>query len=362
MGGRSSMYPDREPSMPRAVSVSSTVGVALIGAGAIGSFHAETLAHRLRGAHLAGIADVGPGKAEAVAAAVGCDRWTTDYRELLDDANVHAVVIATPSAYHAEAVEATARAGKAVFCEKPIADTLEQADRAISAADLAGVPLQIGFQRRCDVGFRRAHELAASGKLGSIQLLRSITRDPVLEMASARPTWSLFRDTLVHDFDVLRWLCGSEPTTMFAMASSLSEPNASAGTPDTAIVAVSFQSGALAVADGSFQAVYGYDVRAEVFGTGGMATIGDGRRSGTVIHTREGSLSERVFWYLDLFGAAYSAELADFVTCVRTGTRPACTGEDGRAALLMALCAIRSAETGAPVAVASIDPRTPCAD
>ncbi len=335
------------------------VNVALIGAGLIGSFHAETLARRVPGARLAGIADVARDRAMAAAAAAGCDRWTTDYHELLDDPGVDAVVIATPPAYHGDAIEAAATAGKAVFCEKPIADTLEQADGAIDAAKAAGVILQVGFQRRFDAGFRRAHDLAASGKLGRIQLLRSITRDPALDTATPRPTWSIFRDTLVHDFDVLRWLCGSEPTTIFALASSLNEPNASAGARDTAVVTIQFANGALGVADSSFQAVYGYDVRAEVFGSEGMATVGDGASSSAVLHSKDGSLSQRVFWFLDLFGAAYVAELADFVSSVRSGSRPACTGEDGRAALAMALAAIRSAELGAAVDFASVDPRAP---
>jgi myo-inositol 2-dehydrogenase / D-chiro-inositol 1-dehydrogenase len=332
------------------------LNVALVGAGHIGGFHARTLARGLPGARLVGIADPAPGRAQAAATEVGGGRATTDYRELLADAGVDAVVIAAPAAYHAEIIEAAARAGKAVFCEKPIADTLAAADRALDAVRSAGVLLQIGFQRRFDAGFRRAHELAASGALGPIQLLRSITRDPVPDPPVVRTTWSIFDDTLVHDFDVLRWLAGSEPRAVFAQAGALNEPFRSAQVRDTAVATVSFHNGALGTADSSFWAPYGYDVRAEVFGPKGMVTVGDGRANSAVVHTHAGSLSQRAFWFMDLFRDAYVAELTDFVACARTGKAPACTGADGRAALAMALAAIRSAQTGALVDVAEVEP------
>src|SRR5262249_54547529 len=145
---------------------SAVVNVALVGAGTIGAFHAQTLAQRLPAARLIGVADAIEATAQRVAASLGCDRATADYRTLLADPDVDAVVIATPPAIHGEVMEAAARAGKAVFCEKPITETLEQADRALAAVREAGVPLQIGFQRRFDAGFARAHALATSGALG----------------------------------------------------------------------------------------------------------------------------------------------------------------------------------------------------
>ena len=333
------------------------VNVALVGAGLIGSYHAESLARRIPGARLAAVADPAPGRAEQVAGPLGCDRWTTDYRALLSDPAIHAVVVATPAHAHADAIVAAAAAGKAVFCEKPIAHSLEEAGRAVHAARAACVPLQIGFQRRFDAAYRAAHDQARSGGLGTIQLLRSLTRDPQLDPPHTIAPWAIFLETLIHDFDVLRWLSGAEPLEVFATADALIRPDLEHhGLRDTAAVVVRFQGGALATADASFQAVYGYDVRAEVFGSTGMVTIGDGRTTSAVHFGRDGVTSRHVGTFVERFGSAYTAELAHFVDCVRGGTTPACTGEDGRAALAMALAAIRSAETGRSVAIAEVEP------
>ena len=332
------------------------IGVGVIGAGAIGAHHAETLARRVPGAYLAGVADPAPGLAEQVARRLGNVRAVLDARVLLDDPAVQAVVVAAPARFHAGLVVAAAEAGKAVFCEKPLADTLEDADRAIAAADAAGVPLQVGFQRRFDRGYREARALVEAGALGSIQLLRSITRDPELENPAKAPPWAVFRETLIHDFDVLRYLNpGAEFETVFAMADALIRPDwKPRGLLDTAVATIRFDNGALATVDASFQAVYGYDVRAEVFGSAGMATVGDGAASSLVHLSKAGEHRRRVSWFVDLFGAAYTAELVHFVECVRTRGTPACTGQDGRAALAMALAAIRSVETGQAVRASDI--------
>ena len=159
------------------------VGVGVIGVGVMGAYHAQSLAWRIPGARLVGLADPQPGLAERHAAALGCP-WTLDYQELLADPSLEAVVVATPARYHAAAIVAAAQAGKAVFCEKPIAHSLADADRAIQATRAARVPFQIGFQRRFDRAFARARRMVATGELGSIQLLRSLTRDPSLSSPS----------------------------------------------------------------------------------------------------------------------------------------------------------------------------------
>jgi myo-inositol 2-dehydrogenase / D-chiro-inositol 1-dehydrogenase len=323
----------------------------------MGAYHGETLAFRVPGARLAGVADTVPVLAEQVATRNGCHHWTEDPERLLADPEIHGVVIATPARFHVDAIVAAAESGKAIFCEKPLAEDLATADRALQAVRSARVLLQVGFQRRFDRAYLEAHELVTTGKLGSVQLMRSITRDPRLERPESLRPWAIFRETLVHDFDVMRWFSGgAEPVELFAMDDALVRPELKdRGFRDTAVVTVRFDNGALATADASFQAVYGYDVRAEVFGSAGMATVGDGRRSSLIHHTPNGALQRRVDWFTELFGEAYTRELTHFVECVRTGGQPACTGEDGRAAVAMACAAIRSVETGRSVKVAEVE-------
>ncbi|MEW2401170.1 Gfo/Idh/MocA family oxidoreductase [Streptomyces sp. NPDC046862] len=332
------------------------LAVGLIGAGRMGSFHAETLAHRLPGARLAAVADPAPGAARLLGDRLGCPTAYTGIGDLLADPRVDAVVIATPARSHAGLVEAAARAGKAVYCEKPMAVTLAEADRAVAAVRDAGVPLQVGFNRRYDTGFRAAHDKIASGGIGTPQLLRSLTRDPKLHDPAPIPPWTIFLETLIHDFDTLRFLNpGAEPVEVFAWADALVRPDfRDRGLLDTAVVTIRFDNGALATAEASFQAVYGYDVRGEVFGSAGMLTMGDIRRGHLTSYGADGVAADCVTYDQDLFRDAYVAELADFTDSVRTGRAPSVTGEDARAALTIALTAVRSVTTGAPVRVADL--------
>ncbi|MBA2810702.1 Gfo/Idh/MocA family oxidoreductase [Streptomyces sp. KM273126] len=329
------------------------LAVGLIGAGRMGSFHAETLAHRLPGVRLAALADPAPGAAQRLGDRLGCPTAYTEIGDLCADPQVDAVVIATPARTHAGLVEAAARAGKAVYCEKPMAVTLAEADRAIAAAREAGVPLQVGFNRRYDTGFRAAHDKIAAGGIGTPQLLRSLTRDPKLHDPAPIPPWTIFLETLIHDFDTLRFLNpGAEPVEVFAWADALVRPDfKERGLLDTAVVTIRFDNGALATAEANFQAVYGYDVRGEVFGSAGMLTMGDIRRSHLTSYGADGVAADCVTYDQDLFHDAYVAELADFADSVRTGRAPAVTGEDARAALSIALAAIQSVTTGGPVRV-----------
>jgi myo-inositol 2-dehydrogenase / D-chiro-inositol 1-dehydrogenase len=332
------------------------VGVGLIGAGAIGSFHAEGLVRRIPEAELVAIADPAPGAAERLASALGVATVTTDPAELLADPAVEAVVIAAPARFHADLIEAAAVAGKGVFCEKPTALTLADADRAIAAARAAGVPLQAGFNRRFDRAFRAGHEAVISGRLGTPQLLRSLTRDPGLGDPTPIPPWTIFLETLIHDFDALRYLnAGAEAVDVYAVADALVRPDfKERGLLDTATVLVRFDNGAIATAEASFQAVYGYDIRGEVFGSGGTVTMGDVRRSSMTFHGEHGVANDTVRSNVELFHDAYTAQLAHFARCVRSGEEPEVTGEDARAALAIALAAIRSVQTGRAVPLAEI--------
>jgi len=333
------------------------VQVGLIGAGGIGSFHGESMACRVPGARLAAIADPAPGVAERLAASLGCPHATSDPAELLADPSIQAVVIAAPAIAHADLIEAAIDAGKAVFCEKPMALTMADADRAIDSARRAGVPLQVGFNRRFAADFRAAHDVVASGGVGQPHLLRSLTRDPGLADPAVIKPWTIFLETLIHDFDTLRWLNpGAEAVEAYATADALVRPDwKDRGLLDTALVLVRFDNGAMASAEASFQAVYGYDVRAEVFGSGGMVTAGDVRRTSMTRYGPQGAASGTTRRNVDLFHDAYTAELAHFLDCVRTGATPDSAGEDARGALAMALAAIRSVQTGRPAPLAEVE-------
>jgi myo-inositol 2-dehydrogenase/D-chiro-inositol 1-dehydrogenase len=272
------------------------------------------------------------------------------------DAEVDAVVIAAPSRFHADLVVAAANAGKDVFCEKPMALSLADADRAIDAARAAGVVLQIGFNRRFSPDWAAARALLDNGQLSTPRLLRSVTRDPGGFDPSRVPPNTIFTETLIHDFDTLRYLNpGAEAVEVYATADALVEPEwRDRGLLDTAVVVVRFDNGATGVAEACFEAAYGYDVRGEVFGSGGMATMGDGRRTGMVFSGAAGRCMETVRSDQELLGGAYVAELAAFVAAVRARTQASVGGEEARAALAIALAAAESVRAGRPVRIEEV--------
>ncbi len=330
------------------------VAVALIGAGAIGGFHGESLARRVPGTRLAAVVDPAPGAAERLAARLGAPVAGTDPAPVLADPDLEAVLVAAPARAHTDLVVKSAQAGKAVFVEKPMALTLADADRAITACREAGVVLQVGFNRRFDRGWEDARALVDAGALGTPHLLRSLTRDPATGATDPPhpPAWTIFFETLIHDIDALRYLNpGATVTSVHAIADALVWPAGKAdGLLDTAVVTVRFDNGAIGTAEASFSAAYGYDVRGEVFGPGGMASMGDIRRSSMTFSGAAGRTQETQRRNTDLFHEAYVAQLAHFAACVRTGAEPRATGGDARAALAVALACIRSVEQGRPVA------------
>jgi Predicted dehydrogenases and related proteins len=327
--------------------------VAVIGAGRMGSLHAATVARRLPGVQLAAVVDADEGAAARLAGELGAARVTTDAGELFADPTVDAVVIAAPARFHPDLAVAAARAGKGVFCEKPMALTLPDADRVLDAARAAGVVLQVGFNRRFVADWAAARALLDAGGIGTPRTLRSVTRDPGGFHPARVPPDTIFNETLIHDFDTLRFLNpGATVTEVYAVADALVEPAwRDRGLLDTAVVTVRFDNGATGVAEACFEAAYGYDVRGEVFGSGGMATMGDGRRTGMVFSGPAGRAVQTARSDQELLHEAYVAELAAFVGAVRSGTAAAVGGEDARAALEIALAAAASVRCGRPVRI-----------
>lgn len=333
------------------------VRMGLIGAGRIGSSHAAIIAKRVPQAELVAIADPRPGVAAHLAELLGT-RGETDPAALFADPDIDAVVIAASAEAHTELIVAAARAGKAVFCEKPAGLDLAQLDRAIAATAAADVPFQVGFNRRFGIDFRAAHEAIVAGEIGTVQLMRSLTRDPGLANPGGVPPWTIFLQTLIHDFDTLLWLNpGATPIEVYAVADALVAPEfKEAGLLDTAVVVIRFDNGAIATAEASFSAAYGYDVRGEVFGSAGMVMAGQAASSSLRLYNASGIARETVRGDVELFLDAYTGEFAEFADAVAQERAPSVTGEDARAALVIALACIESVKAGGPVPIGKVDP------
>ncbi|MBD0322359.1 MAG: Gfo/Idh/MocA family oxidoreductase [Aldersonia sp.] len=343
------------PAIDHSQARTDPLRIATIGAGRMGAHHAELIARHVPGASLVAVADPVAAAAERLAHDLEAPVATTDPDEVLGRSDVDAVLVTAPARRHTDLVVAAARAGKHVFVEKPMAIMLADADRAIAAAEAAGIVLQVGFNRRFAPGFAAARAAIDADKVGTPQLLRSLTRDPGPWTADpARvPQWTIFLETLIHDFDILSFLNpGARPVRVHAVADALIRPDAKAsGHLDTAVVTITFDNGAIATADASFSALYGYDVRAEVFGSGGMVTAGSGRSTDMTYYGPAGVQVDTARRDTELLRSAYLGELTAFVHAVATGTQAPVTGRDARTALATALAAIRSVETGASVQV-----------
>ncbi|MDQ4503114.1 Gfo/Idh/MocA family oxidoreductase [Sinomonas sp. ASV322] len=341
--------------------------IALIGAGWMGAYHARSLALRIPGAELVAIADPAVEAARSLAAELGVPRVTPDPADLFADPEIDAVVIAGPARFHAQLSIDAARAGKHVFCEKPGAVNLEELARVEEAVAEARVKWQIGFNRRYAADFLAARREVAAGAVGTPQLLRSVTRDPgsgSIPHAGRIPQWTIFLETLIHDFDALNWLNpGAEPVSVHVTADALVEPSfKDAGLLDTAVVTVRYANGAIAVAEANFSALYGYDVRGEVFGSAGMVQAGRATETAAVRYGASGLAAETPRLNIELFADAYTAELADFAQHVRARRDGAAEPDhgvpltpglaDARRALAVALACIESAQSGATAAVA----------
>ena len=322
--------------------------VGILGAGRIARLHALNLGAHVARLHAVGVADPLPGAAAALAGELGCTAHE-DWRELVARPDVEAVIVCSPTGQHGGQIEACALAGKHVFCEKPIAVDLAGADRAVEAADSAGVVLQIGYNRRFDRNFAAVREAVAAGRVGRPAIVRVTARDP--EPAPRRLLEripGLFIDTTSHDLDLVRFVTGAEIVEVSARAGALvSEDARELGMVDTAVTTAVTEEGTIAVIDNCWRSPYGYDQRLEVHGTEGLAQAGNEVRDTTLVADATGFHAPVLpHFFLDRYAATYVAELEAFADAL-DGARPvAVGGRDGRAALAAALAAERSSVEG----------------
>lgn len=329
--------------------------IAVVGAGRIGTHHARMLAAgEVRGLELVALADpLAPGL-EGLAGELGA-RAVRDPLELAADETVDAVVITAPAKLHPELIEAYAGAGKHIFTEKPLGVTVADADRAVAAADGSGIVFQVGFNRRFAESWARAKEAVVAGRVGSVQRLHSLTRDPGpfgADPARIAPG-TVFNETLIHDFDTICWLNeGAEPVDVYAVADALVAPQArDTGFQDSAVVVIRFDNGAIATAEASFCAMYGYDLRGEVFGSGGMVQMGDPANTAARVFDAEGLHADTHGTDESRYHQAYRAEFQAFADRI-AGRDVAVPGAaDGLRAQWIAAASILSVAEHRPVGI-----------
>ena len=327
--------------------------VGVIGLGRMGQIYTRHLARTIPQAQLVHVSDVIADRARSLAAELDVEAWSTDYRELLADTRVRAVFVTSSTSTHREVVIAAAEAGKAIFCEKPIALTLDDTDAMIATIDRTGTMFQAGFMRRFDAGYMAAHKQIEAGVIGKPVTFKSIGRDPFCpDLEYARPSVSggLILDMAIHDFDLGRWLMADEVTRVYTEGGTLAFPQLNTvGDIDNAVVNLLFEGGALGNVEVSRNAVYGYDIRTEVLGTEGGLTIGYYQQTPLLVLTRQGVTHDMVPYIIQRFGSAYQAQSADFVERALAGRKPAVDARAARAALLIGLAATRSYHESRPV-------------
>ncbi|MBS1842282.1 MAG: inositol 2-dehydrogenase [Acidobacteria bacterium] len=341
---------------------SNKLRIGIIGAGRIGKVHSETLAFRLPDAIPLAIADVNLDAASEVAERCHIPRVLRDHADILKDPEVDAVLICSPTETHADLIISAARAGKHIFCEKPIDHSLSKIDLALQAVKQARVKLQIGFNRRFDTNFARVHNAVTSGELGTPHLMHIVSRDPAPPpLPYIRASGGIFLDMTIHDFDMARFLAGSEVESLYASgAVRIDKEIEKAGDLDTAVIVLHFKNGMIGTIDNSRQAVYGYDQRVEILGSKGA--IATENRFPNQVTLSTGSSIQRdlpLNFFMDRYAESFESELSAFVQAVLHDKPVPVTGQDGRAATVMALAARKSVELRRPVQLEEVGHSAP---
>lgn len=329
------------------------LNVALLGAGRIGQVHARSMT-ATQASRLVAVADVNAQAAQALAALIGAEARSVD--EIIADPAIDAVLIATSTDTHSDLITRATAAGKAVLCEKPVDLSLERALATLAAAETTGRPVMIGFNRRFDPNFAALKAAFDGGEIGRGELMSITSFDPAPPPVSyIKDSGGLFRDMMIHDFDMACWVFGGPPATVTAHGAALVDPAiGAAGDVDTAAVTMVWEDGRIAVIKNSRRAGYGYDQRIEVLGSGGLLSARNVLENTVEKITAAGAVSAKpLHFFLERYMRAYEIEWAAFLEAVTTGAPMPVSLRDGVAALACAEAATRSMQTGATVAITS---------
>ena len=333
------------------------LNIGIVGAGRIGKVHAQSIVYHIPEAQVVMVTDVVGAAAEALAKQYGIERWSTDYMDIVNSPDIDAVLVCSPTPTHADISIAAMKAGKHVFCEKPVDLTIEKIRETAKVAAETGRKLQIGFNRRFDHNHGRVQRLAADGTLGKVEIVKITSRDPEPPSPEyAASSGGLYIDMMIHDFDMAMFLAGCDVEEVYATGVSIVDPRiGEAGDVDTAIVTLKFVSGALGVIDNSRRAAYGYDQRVEVFGSLGMAAGENDGDSTVKVSTAAGVTGDKPqYFFLERYMASFIEEMRQFVAAVNNDTEVPVGIHAGLMSVVLAKAAKKSLDEHRPVKISEI--------
>ncbi|WP_252224105.1 MULTISPECIES: inositol 2-dehydrogenase [unclassified Clostridium] len=332
--------------------------VGIIGAGRIGKVHGESISKYVKNAEVKAIADVFLNDdTKKWAKEMGIENVYNDYKKILQDPEIDAVLICSSTDTHSPISIEAIRAGKHVFCEKPIDHELSRIKEVIDELKKSNVKYQVGFNRRYDHNFKAVREAVVEGKIGEPHILKITSRDPEPPSIDyVKVSGGLFLDMAIHDFDMARYILGNDVEEVYAAGNVLVDKAiGEAGDIDTAIVTLKMENGAMAVIDNSRQSAYGYDQRAEVFGSLGQVAVANDSTSSAVISTKDGVNGEKpLFFFLERYMQAYAEEITEFIDAIVNDTEVCVNADDGLKAVLIGKAATKSLKENRPVKISEI--------
>ncbi|MDE7215311.1 MAG: inositol 2-dehydrogenase [Clostridia bacterium] len=334
------------------------IKIGIIGAGRIGKVHCESIMRYVKGATVKSVADPFMNEeTQKWLESMGVEKTMKDYREILSDKEIDAVLICSSTDTHAPISIEAIKAGKHVFCEKPVDHDISKINEVKAALAKSNVKYQVGFNRRFDHNFKAVGEAVKQGKIGALNVLKICSRDPAAPPVSyIKVSGGIFLDMTIHDFDMVRFLSGEEVESVFAMGGVMVDKAiGEAGDIDTAVITMKLKSGALAVIDNCRRATYGYDQRAEAFGELGQVAISNDSASNAVISNADGVTAEKpLLFFLERYMQAYVDEITQFIDCIVNHKPVPVSIEDGLQAVVIGRAAKKSLDEGRPVALSEI--------